>query len=362
MGWSDVVAALGTLADVVGEGFVALTMGWAVMPAGIGFLFGAVLIYVFGSVVPVSFEVISLTMISKHAERDWKKMAYIVLVAGILGVILGIFGVYGTIVSFIEGPILSGMMTGVGIFLCFIAIDFFKENKIIGGTSIGVALITFFAFSDDPNNLIYALGTSVLASIIVGRFVPFEPVPYDKEREKIKLIPLNKFSFLKDVSVIRGALALLALRTGSSITCAGIDGQMANITPNFDHVNIIAGLTGAVSALFGGTNLEPIISGTAAAPNPISSAVLMMTIAGVLLLLGLLPWLTKYVPGSAVSGFLIIIGAAIAIPDNITGVISATDAISGPITIAVTVASFDPFLGMVAGILVRLVSTLLMGA
>ncbi len=137
---------------------------------------------------------------------------------------------------------------------------------------------------------------------------------------------------------------------------------MAGVTPNFDHVNIIAGLSGAVSALFGGTNLEPIISGTAAAPHPVNSAVLLMTIAGVLLLIGLLPWLTKYVPGAAVAGFLIIIGAALAIPDNIVGVVTPTDAISGPITVAVTIATFDPFLGMVAGIVVRFISALFLGA
>ena len=43
-------------------------------------------------------------------------------------------------------------------------------------------------------------------------------------------------------------------------------------------------------------------------------------------------------------------------PENITGVLAENDAISGPVTMVVTAATFDPFLGMVSGILVRLVS------
>jgi AGZA family xanthine/uracil permease-like MFS transporter len=357
----DVFAVLATLADAIGEGFVALTLGFAAMPTGIGFLIGAILAFSLGSVVPVSFEVESLTVVSRLSNRDWKKMAYMVLLAGILGAIIGATGVYGRIVKFIEGPILSGMLTGVGIILSFVAIDLFKQNKLIGGVSIVFALGTFFALSKDPNNLIYALFVSVIAAVIAARFVPFEPISSDKEREKVKLIPFGGFKFLTDITVIRGALALLALRTGTSIAYSTIDGQMANVTPNVDHTNIIAGISGIASSLFGGAPIEPIITGTAAAPNPVFSGALMMLIMGVILLLGLLPVLAKFVPASAVSGFLIVLGAALAIPGNVAGVIAPTDAVSGPITVVVTAATFDPFLGMVAGILVRLVSGWLIG-
>jgi len=281
--FSDIIAAVATLADAIGEGFVALTLGFAAKPAGLGFLLGAILVFGLKSVVPVSFEVESLTIVSRLAERDWKKMAYMVLTAGIIGAILGITGIYTHLVTFIEGPIMSGMMTGVGVILSFVPIDLFKENKIVGGTSIIVALIAFFALSNDPNSLIYALAASVIAGIIAARFVHFEPIVTDKKREKVGLIPLNGFKFLTDIKVIRGALALLALRTGTSIAYSGIDGQMANVTPNVDHTNIIAGLSGALSALFGGPPIEPIISGTAAAPNPVNSGALMMLIMGVLL-------------------------------------------------------------------------------
>ena len=358
---SDILAAVATLADAIGEGFVALTLGFAAMPAGIGFLLGAIIVFGLKSVVPVSFEVESLTVISRLADRDWKKMAYMVLLAGILGAILGMLGLYSQIVGFIDGPILSGMMTGVGVILSFVAIDLFKENKVVGGVSIAAALATFFALINDPNNLIYALAASVIAGVIAARFVSFEPIPINKEREKIRLIPFDGFKFLTDIKVIRGALALLALRTGTSIAYSGIDGQMANVNPNVDHTNIIAGISGAISALYGGPPIEPIISGTAAAPNPVTSGALMMLIMGVLLLVGLIPLLARYVPVSSVAGFLLLLGAVLAVPGNIAGVISPQDAFSGPITVVVTAATFDPFLGMVAGILVRAVSGFLMG-
>lgn len=357
----DILAALATVADAVGEGFVALTLGFAVKATGLGFLVGAVMVLLLRSVVPVSFEVESLTIVSRLAKRDWKTMCHIILTAGILGAILGMTGIYSNLVSFIEGPILFGMMTGVGVILSFVAIDLFKEDKIVGGVSIGAALLTFFVFSSDPNNLIYALAVSMIAGIITSRFVDFKPIEVDLDRERVRLIPLDGFRFLKDITVIRGALALLALRTGTSIAYSGIDGQMANTAPNVDHTNIIAGISGAVSALFGGAPVEPIISGTAAATHPVSSAALMMAIVGIILLMGFFPRLAKHIPVSAVAGFLFILGAVLAIPDNVGGVISPNDPFSGPITVVVTAASFDPFLGMVAGVVVRLLSGIFAG-
>ena len=207
----DLLAALATLADAIGEGFVALSLGFASAPTGIGFLVGAGALLVFRSVVPVSFEVESLTVVSRLCERDWKRMAQSVLVAGVVGAALGFLGVFGMIVDFIDGPILSGMMTGVGLILSFVAYETFKENRIIGGVSIVVALGTFFLLINDPNNLIYALFASVAAAIVVSRFVEFKPiVDPNAPREKIGLIPLDRFAFLKDIRVIRAALALLA--------------------------------------------------------------------------------------------------------------------------------------------------------
>lgn len=357
MEFADILAAVVTLFDAIGEGLVALALGFASAPTGIGFLVGAVLLIAFKSVVPVSFEVESLTVVSRLGNKDWKTMCYIVLIAGIIGALLAGLGLFGRIVEFIDGPILSGMMAGVGIILTFVAIDTCKDSKIIGIVSIVVALVTFLLLSNDDNALIYALLASIIASVVASRFVKFTPIiSGEYKREKIRLIPWEGFGFLKSPSVIRGVLALLALRVGTSIAYSGIDAQLAGQPVNVDHTNIIVGISGAVSAIFGGAPIEPIISVTAAAPNPYFSGALMMAIVGILLLLGFLPRLAKFVPMASIAGFLFLLGAVIAIPENIGGIMTETDAMSGPITLVVTAATFDPFLGMMSGIIVRFIT------
>ena len=136
---------------------------------------------------------------------------------------------------------------------------------------------------------------------------------------------------------------------------------MAGVTVNVDHTNIIAGVAGMSSALFGGAPIEPIISGTAAAPTPHISAVIMMVVMGGILLLGLLPRLAKVIPMASIAGFLFLRGACLAVPDNIGGVVSEADMFSGPVTVVVTAATFDPVLGMICGIAVRFLTITLLG-
>ncbi len=363
--WADVTAALATLADAIGEGFVALTLGFAAKPAGVGFLLGAVLLLASGSVVPVSFEVESLTVVSRMANRDWKMMSYIIVVAGVIGLLLGIAGVYSPIVDFIVGPILSGLLVGVGVILSFVAIDLFRESKIVGGVAIASAILGYLLLSaaGEENAVVYALGISVLAAVIAARFTTFKPVPVDRSRERLGLIPLGplvRFKFVRNLTMIRGVLALLALRLGTSISYTTINAEFAGVKPDVDTTNIISGSSGAASGLFGGAPLEPIISGTSAAPNPAHAGALMMAMMGILLLGGLLPRLVKWVPTAAISGFLVLLGSFLVIPDNIGGVVAAGDPYSGTATAVVTAATFDPILGMLAGIIVRFVTELIL--
>ena len=360
----DFVGALVQLADGIGEGFVALSLGFAAQPAGLGFLVGGFLLLGLGSIVPVSFEVESLTVVSKLANREWVKMAQIVFLAGLIGLVLGIAGVYTHLVSFVEGTVLAGMLTGVGIILCFVAYELFKENKIVGGVSVVVAIVTFLPLTKDANGLVYALGASVAAALVVSFVLrtirPVAPLEIDTSREKIRLIPLDRFRFLTDTLVIRGALALLALRVGTSIAYSAINADIAGASADVNHTNITAGLSGAVSGIFGGAPLEPIISGTAPAPNPMASGALFMFVMAAVLLLGLLPKMAMYVPTSAISGFLFLLGAFAAFSGNVGGVVSDENPFAGPVTTVVTAVTFDPFLGMVAGAVVRALTGWLM--
>lgn len=390
--FEDIVASLSMLADVIGEGLVAISLGWAAKPAGIGFIVGLIFLIGFRSVSPVSFEVESLTIVSRIAKRKWHIMIYAIILAGIVGAIMGALGLIGAIVEFIGPTIQSGMMAGVGVILAIVAVDLIKENRIIGIVSAATAFIVFFATIDDPSSIIYALAASVVVSVIVARFVHFDPLLPDPEREKITFIlPFRKFASLfqkyqtseegtdtsgqkvkviklltraDKILIVRAALALLALRIGTGIAYPAIDADLAGIEPItgsgvniFDATWIMAGVSGFSSAIFGGAPLEPIITGTAAAPNPVFSAALMMGIAAVILLVGLLGKAARYIPVQAVTGFLLLLGALIIFPEN-APVAMSEDPIVGGVTITVTAATMDPFIGMIAGLITKGLVTL----
>lgn len=385
--FEDVLAAFSMLADVIGEALIAVSLGWAIKPAGIGFIIGMGLLITFRTVAPVSFEVESLTIVSKIAKRKWHVMIYAVILAGIAGVILGSLGLISTIVDFIGPSIQYGMMTGVGIILAIVALDLIKENRIIGIVSAAVAFIVFFATIDDPSSIIYALAASVVVSVVVARFVKFDPILPDQSREKFSLIlPLRnlgslfrKFQTDEDVQVgvgkkakviklltrndkillVRAALALIALRLGTGIAYPAINTDIAGIDPVtgsghniFDVNSIIAGISGASSAFFGGVPLEPIISGTAASPNPVFSAALMMGLAAVILLLGWVGKIAKYIPIQAITGFLLLLGALIIFPENAPLAMQENPLVGG-VTAVVTGATMDPFIGMIAGLITK---------
>jgi adenine/guanine/hypoxanthine permease len=385
----DIAGALSMLADVIGEGLVGISLGWAAKPTGIGFIVGLVFLLGFRSLAPVSFEVESLTIVSRIAKRAWHIMIYAVILAGIIGAILGAIGAYSTIVEFIGPAIQYGMMTGVGIVLAIVAVDLIKENKMIGIISAASAFIVYFATRSDPSAIIYALAVSVVISVIVGRFRKFDPILPDIKREKIHLVlPWKKFGQLfrsyqsyevsdsnagsqktttvikrltrsDKILIVRAALSLLALRVGTSIAYPSIDYDIAGVpqvtgsgASIFDATNIIAGLAGFASAIFGGAPLEPIISGTAAAPNPILAAALMMAFAAVILLLGLMGRAARYVPLQAVTGFLLLLGTLIIFPEN-APLAMESDPLVGGVTAVVTAATMDPFIGMIAGLIVK---------
>jgi adenine/guanine/hypoxanthine permease len=385
----DIAGALSMLADVIGEGLVGISLGWAAKPTGIGFIVGLVFLLGFRSLAPVSFEVESLTIVSRIAKRAWHIMIYAVILAGIIGAILGAIGAYSTIVEFIGPAIQYGMMTGVGIVLAIVAVDLIKENKMIGIISAASAFLVYFATRSDPSAIIYALAVSVVISVIVGRFRKFDPILPDIKREKIHLVlPWKKFGQLfrsyqsyevsdsntgsqktttvikrltrsDKILIVRAALSLLALRVGTSIAYPSIDYDIAGVpqvtgsgASIFDATNIIAGLAGFASAIFGGAPLEPIISGTAAAPNPILAAALMMAFAAVILLLGLMGRAARYVPLQAVTGFLLLLGTLIIFPENAPVAMEA-DPLVGGVTAVVTAATMDPFIGMIAGLIVK---------
>lgn len=348
-----IIAALAMVADGVGEGLVALSVGFAAMPTAIGLAIAAVLIFLFSTVTPVGFQVESLIVASQKAKKSIQ-LFHIVILAGVVGAILGAFGLFGIISDFIGDAVLSGMLAGVGILLALAAIDMTKRGKEVGIVSIAVAVLVYLIMQD----LVYSLAASVVAGAIVARFVKTEPIDVNMKREKIELISSVKKgfgNFLKQFTkkeVMWGAAALLALRIGTSIAFSNIDADLAGgVDPKSDQVNIIAGIAGAASGLFGGAPVEPLISGTAAAPMPEMSAVIFVALMAVVCFFLLLPKLAKILPEQVIAGFLFVIGALVAFPENMSLALEAGSIVGG--VTAVTTGITDPFTGMVVGVIFK---------
>ena len=74
---------------------------------------------------------------------------------------------------------------------------------------------------------------------------------------------------------------------------------------------------------------------------------------GILVLVGLVGRLGKYLPAQSISGFLLVIGFALTFVPNLQDVTASENPIAGFMALGVTAWSKNPFLGMVVGVLVR---------
>jgi AGZA family xanthine/uracil permease-like MFS transporter len=156
-----------------------------------------------------------------------------------------------------------------------------------------------------------------------------------------------------NTTVILGALSLVMLNIGANISFGGITASIAGTTQNFDHLSLVNSLADFPSALFGGPPIEAIISGTAGAPWPVLCGIVFMAVTGILVLIGLVGRLGKYLPSQSIAGFLLMIGFALTFAPNLSAVTSSDQPMSGYIALGVTAWSKNPFMGMVAGVLVR---------
>ena len=102
-----------------------------------------------------------------------------------------------------------------------------------------------------------------------------------------------------------------------------------------DSLSIINSLADIPSALFGGPPIEAIISGTAGAPWPVACGVVFMLVTGILVLLGLVGRLGKYLPAQSISGFLLIIGLVITFVPNLSTVAASDGSVSGFVALGV---------------------------
>ena len=159
--------------------------------------------------------------------------------------------------------------------------------------------------------------------------------------------------FTINSSVIIGALGMVCLNIGSNISFGGITAGMATSgNYNVDHLTVISSVADMVSSFFGGAPVESIISATASAPHPVWAGVIMMAIIGLILVFKLLPKIGKFVPSSSIAGFLFVLGLfSTVVPDAPLAL--AENPAAGGAAMVVTAVT-NPFLGMLAGVVVKL--------
>ena len=156
------------------------------------------------------------------------------------------------------------------------------------------------------------------------------------------------------LQAILSALALFCLGIGITTSFGNINANLAGgIEQNFDHLTLASGIAGFASELFGGMPLETIISGTAAAPWPVWGNVAVLVLLAILLILGVVTRISRYIPTQSIAGFLVVIGLFATFLPQLRNPGFASDIPVAGVTMAVTALTSNPFLGVIAGLIVR---------
>lgn len=338
---TDILAIIGVVLNGLPQGLLALTFGFASIPTAMAFFIGAIGNTLTQSVAPISFQAETITY-AGSAGKNRSERCTMIFFGAVIMALIGAFGLLTKIVDFIGEDIAFGMMAGVGIILTKAAMDMIKKDKLAGGVSLAAALITYFITRNDSNTLVYTIVISVVASCIANAI-------FKKEKENIVVVD-DKFmrqKFTINANVIMGALGMVCLNIGSNISFGSITASMASSgNYNVDHLTLISSLADMGSSFFGGAPVESIISATASAPHPVWAGVAMI------LIMGVLPKISKYVPASSIAGFLFVLGIFKTVALDAPAALAANAAVGGS-TLVVTAVT-NPFLGMVAGIVVRM--------
>lgn len=351
----DLISAIAVIANGIPVAMYAVSLGFALKPAALAYLVGAIGCGALGLVAPISMQGETIALVGSLGANRQERLS-ITFLGGIIMLVLGGAGLLQATIDFIGPAIFYSMLAGVGLFLARVGLlDMgVKKDFRIGMASIISATLIFILTGD----LIYTIIGSVIVGLIATINYPFQSADEEiaatgetlKEIDVIKSIPLD----LKSPKVIRGALALACLTIGGNIAYGSITGQIANTTANVDQLTVVSALADMVSAWSGGPPVESIISATGAAPHPVFSAVLMMAAFAVIMYSGVLVKLVKYIPVGAISGFYFVLGALVTFPPNIQSALQ-TDA--NPVVVGTTMvvtATVDPFIGMLAGYITKI--------
>lgn len=344
----DILAALGGLLNGISQSVMAMTFGFAMLPSALAYVVGILGVLIFNSPIPISFQAETMVMAGSMGKNMRERLS-IVILAGAGMTIIGALGLLESIVDFAGANVTAAMMAGVGIILVKISIDMAREDKKIGVSSLAAGIIAYLI----TQNLVYTSLASIVVSAIFARYLKMD--------NSIKISIDDKFKFqmpIVNTSVIRGALSVMCITVGGNIAFGRISAAISQAEANIDHITIYSGLADVASALFGGSPISVVISPTAAAPNPKWAAVILMALMAIVLLTKTLPKIVKHIPPAAVAGTLFVLGAALTLPPNLQDAFANTTpsgALASSVALVVT-ATIDPFVGLVAGVIVNLLA------
>lgn len=362
-----ILAVVAVIINGVPQLLYAQARGFAIKPAGFAYLIGAFGNLFTGSVTPISSQAETITVAS--VNKNLRNNVSSILLAALLMVVLGLFGGVNMIADFAGPAVVAGMMSGVGLMLASVTLDMYGQEKRTTIVSVVSALVAYVIFLNDGNKVVWTIFISVVVSTLDFLFLQKRRVDMstlvEEGREAVEMS--NEWRFWKkeywsdfklikptfNVKVLMGALSIMMLNIGANISFGGITAGIAGTTQNYDHLSIINALADVPSALFGGPPIEAIISGTAGAPWPVACGVAFMLVTGILILTGVIGRLGKYLPAQSISGFLFVIGLIMTFAPNLSTVAASDGSMSGYIALGVAAWSKNPFLGMVAGILVK---------
>jgi AGZA family xanthine/uracil permease-like MFS transporter len=341
----DILAALSGVLNGLPQGLLALSFGFASVPTALAFLVGAAGNSVTGSVAVVSFQAETIT-VAGTLGRNVRERLSMIFFGAVIMFLIGAFGFLEKIIDWIGPVITSGMMAGVGIMLARVSWEMAKANKPVGISSFAAALLMYMITKD----LVYTVAISVIVSSVVAYFFNHHKSVAMNVEDKFK-----RQKFVINPWVIRGALAMVCMNIGANIAFGRINGDIAGEPVNVDILTMVSSLADMVSAYFGGGPVEAIISATSSAPHPVWSGVLMMILMAVILIAGFMARIGRFIPSESIAGFLFVLGTIVTVPGNATTAFTTggpSDGLVGGMTMVVTAIS-DPFVGMLAGILIQ---------
>lgn len=356
-------------------------MGYKLKPTSFAFFLAGLANALTGNVVPLSGQSSILT-ISNYVKNTNERVAALII-ATVVMVPLGIFGVVSAVADYAGQPVILGMMAGVGLMISTISVDLARKDIRTGLISIATALVAWWLFVGNQYQLVYVIAISVTVSTLdflflqknketgrFGRRVNFKNLakeggftgdmdedeeyrPWKREYWQGFKITRPKFGF----NALYYSLAFICISIGTIIAFGNITAGMAGVENPVDTLTVINGLVDIPTVLFGGMPIEVVISATANAPWPILAGIVMMLLVGVLLLFGIVSRIVKYLPAQSIVGFLLVIGFFSTFRPNLVNAFNTGYTSQASAALLVTAVTKNPFLGIVAGVLVRYIGS-----